>query len=96
MPSPLDEPEAPTPIRTPDLPEPSSSETHTVSAASKAEGKADMIQHNPPLAIESPQSSSAQGLGKDQGTQTLDLGEGNVIKMDKLGPMIINSDGVSF
>lgn len=27
--------------------------------------------------------------------QTLDLGEGNVIKLDKLGPMIINNDGVS-
>jgi hypothetical protein len=26
--------------------------------------------------------------------QSLDLGDGNVVKLDKLGPMIINSDGV--
>lgn len=32
---------------------------------------------------------------EEEETKTLDLGEGNIIKLDKLGPMIVNSDGVS-
>lgn len=42
-----------------------------------------------PLAIE------YDGSNRGEEIQTLDLGEGNVIKLDKLGPMIINNDGVS-
>ncbi|WWD21894.1 hypothetical protein CI109_106382 [Kwoniella shandongensis] len=46
------------------------------------------------LAIEGSSSSSAITPTKeDEEVHTLDLGEGNVIKLDKLGPMIINSDG---
>ncbi|KAK8846577.1 hypothetical protein IAR55_005663 [Kwoniella newhampshirensis] len=44
------------------------------------------------LAIEGP-SSSTETEEKDDGTKVLDLGGGDIIKLDKLGPMIINSDG---
>ncbi len=51
-----------------------------------------------PLAIEPPTDtfrSTATKGGVCEEVHTLDLGEGNVVKLDDLGPMIINSDGVS-
>ncbi|OCF33997.1 hypothetical protein I317_05972 [Kwoniella heveanensis CBS 569] len=83
MPNPLDEPNLPTPrAATPTFDPPSTAEPHH------------------PLAIEAPPPPEARGSegegkgGDDEGEiTTLDLGEGNVVKLDKLGPMIINSDG---
>ncbi|WRT65215.1 uncharacterized protein IL334_002158 [Kwoniella shivajii] len=47
-----------------------------------------------PLAIEDSQPPAQVELVEEtEEIQTLDLGEGNVIKLDRLGPMIINSDG---
>jgi hypothetical protein len=81
MPSPLDQPELPTPIQTPqsDLvpTQPlatESSDTGAITAAEEARGAPD---------------------GQGEEVHTLDIGEGNIVKLDKLGPMIINSDGVS-
>lgn len=42
-----------------------------------------------PLAIDYSNPTPASEV-----VQSLDLGEGNVVKLDKLGPLIINSDGV--
>ncbi|RXK39592.1 hypothetical protein M231_03094 [Tremella mesenterica] len=47
------------------------------------------IENDPPLAIEAPHPE----VKEEEEVHTLDLGEGNVVKLDKLGPMIINSDG---
>lgn len=50
------------------------------------------------LAIEYDQAAAtpAVGLADDkEEVHSLDVGGGNVVKLDKLGPMIINSDGVS-
>jgi hypothetical protein len=47
------------------------------------------------LAIEAPKHNSAPEPSSDEGVQTLDVGGGDVVKLDKLGPMIINTDGVS-
>jgi hypothetical protein len=48
-----------------------------------------------PLAIaDAPENPEATTKPEDQ-VHTLDVGEGNVVKLDALGPMIINSDGVS-
>lgn len=81
MPNPLDLPEDPTPSRTPD---PTfENEEHT---------------QKPPLSIENnPSTSSTIEIEEAKGeeTKSLDLGEGLVIKLDKLGPMIVNTDGVS-
>jgi hypothetical protein len=51
------------------------------------------------LTIELPSQPSHAGnteSGEEQGEDVhgLDLGAGNIVKLDKLGPMIINSDGV--
>lgn len=81
MPSPLDYPESSTPSKTP---EPD---------ARPAPRKMDETR---PLAIEYRQPDSYKGeAGDEEQVQTLDVGGGNVVKLDKLGPMIINSDGVS-
>ncbi|WVR04264.1 hypothetical protein IAU60_001264 [Kwoniella sp. DSM 27419] len=77
MSNPLDQPSAPSPQ--PSTPVPETSDA-------RAE----------PLSIEGP---PAHGQGSEEPVEaeaeihTLDLGEGNVVKLDKLGPMIINSDG---
>jgi hypothetical protein len=47
------------------------------------------------LAIEGPTSNPAQqGESSKDEIRVLDVGGGNVVKLDSLGPMIINSDGV--
>lgn len=46
-----------------------------------------------PLAIELPKPASEPTA--EEPVQTLDVGGGDVVKLDKLGPMIINTDGVS-
>lgn len=56
-----------------------------------------------PLIIEAPARNVSGQTGNEAGAvggdseevHALDVGEGNVVKLDKLGPMIINSDGVS-
>ena len=81
MPSPLDEPETDSPAPTCD----------------------DEVTQAPPLSIEASVEKSPGQTGLKRGARegdgeevhTLDVGEGNVVKLDKLGPMIINSDGVS-
>ena len=82
MPSPLDEPEQPTPSKTP-----------------QPDGVSSARDSTQPLAIEAGQAGATE-FRKDEGeveeVHTLDLGEGNVVKLDKLGPMIINSDGVCY
>lgn len=39
--------------------------------------------------------ASAEQVKEEDKVHSLDLGEGNVVKLDALGPMIVNSDGVS-
>jgi hypothetical protein len=46
------------------------------------------------LAIEYPQAGAAEPEPAEE-VHTLDVGQGNVVKLDRLGPMIVNSDGVS-
>lgn len=77
MSNPLDQPEIPTPV-------PPSTATPAAASVSQQDHQSDKRQ---PLAIEYNNPS------KEEEVQTLDLGEGNVIKLDKLGPMIINNDG---
>ncbi|XAO25306.1 hypothetical protein I312_104128 [Cryptococcus bacillisporus CA1280] len=77
MSNPLDQPEIPTPV-------PSSTATSIPASANQGDHQSDKRQ---PLAIE------YNGPNRGEEIQTLDLGEGNVIKLDKLGPMIINNDG---
>ncbi|OWZ41849.1 hypothetical protein C356_03738 [Cryptococcus neoformans c45] len=77
MSNPLDQPEIPTPV-------PPSTATPTPASADQQDHQSDKRQ---PLAIEYNNPSTEEEV------QTLDLGEGNVIKLDKLGPMIINNDG---
>ena len=79
MSNPLDQPEIPTPV-------PPSTATPAAASVSQQDHQSDERQ---PLAIEYNNPS------KEEEVQTLDLGEGNVIKLDKLGPMIINNDWVS-
>lgn len=71
MPSPLDQPESPTPSQTP--------------APDRSAAR--------PLAIEYDKAAAAKDDSEE--IHSLDVGGGNVVKLDKLGPMIINSDGVS-
>jgi len=80
MPSPLDQPELPTPRRSP------AKEDTTYPSTTPA-----------PLAItDKPANPQAEdGKEEEEEVHVLDVGEGNVVKLDKLGPMIINSDGVS-
>ena len=81
MPSPLDQPETSTPSQ-------------------RIDNDASIAQ---PLAVELPPAGdSRQTSDKGRAVEadgeevhTLDVGEGNVVKLDRLGPMIINSDGVS-
>jgi hypothetical protein len=81
MPSPLDYPESSTPSKTPEPDD------------RPAPRSADETR---PLAIEYQQPDGSKGeVGDEEEVQTLDVGGGNVVKLDKLGPMIINSDGVS-
>jgi hypothetical protein len=93
MPSPLDDPQASSPsIESRADPIDSSSSVPVPPELSSSSSA--------PLAIED--KPAAQPVGeeesvKDDGEEVhvLDVGEGNVVKLDKLGPMIINTDGVS-
>ncbi|GFZ48974.1 hypothetical protein JCM24511_06723 [Saitozyma sp. JCM 24511] len=90
---PLDEPEDPTPSHSP------------IPADETTSSRAPPPPHPLPLAITdepaqrdpsqpsqwNPQSDETEADGVE--VQSLDLGDGNVVKLDKLGPMIINSDG---
>lgn len=83
MPSPLDQPESSTPTR-------------TLVPDDESPKEAKSAQQ---LAIEYDQSKTIQpaeeggGDGVEEEIHTLEVG-GQVVKLDKLGPMIINSDGV--
>lgn len=44
-----------------------------------------------PLAIA---DEPAQSTQLEAGVTTLDVGKGDAVKLDRLGPMIVNSDGV--
>lgn len=81
MPSPLDNPEQPTPAEAQGEPIVGSITTHD--------------QPPQPLAIDFGEATGESTNTQDEKLQTMDLGEDNVIKLDSLGPMIINSDGVS-
>ena len=92
MPSPLDQPEldTPEPSGTPDA-STSAPPPHTTGESSSAGQRPKQ-----PLAIEDAHpGAGSEAVKEEEPVQSLDLGEGNVIKLDKLGPMIINSDGVS-
>lgn len=79
MPSPLDLPESSTPSGTP------APDDQPESASARAQR----------LAIEYDQAKAGISGAEEEEIHTLDVGEGQVVKLDKLGPMIINSDGVS-
>ncbi|WVQ76598.1 hypothetical protein IAR50_006270 [Cryptococcus sp. DSM 104548] len=81
MSNPLDQPV----IDTPDLsPSPAPAAT-----ATEKEGEGEKQT----LAIEDAPQKQGQEEEGGEGVHKLDLGGGNVVKLDKLGPMIINSDG---
>lgn len=84
MPSPLDQPEQSTPVDAQD--------------DSAVDREANVTDDQPPqpLAIEFGESSNATSESQNGPIQTMDVGEGDAIKLDALGPIIINNDGVSF
>ncbi|WVQ83873.1 hypothetical protein IAT38_006017 [Cryptococcus sp. DSM 104549] len=46
------------------------------------------------LAIEAPRPDQEKAeKGQEEEVHVLDVGDGNKVKLDKLGPMIVNSDG---
>jgi hypothetical protein len=47
-----------------------------------------------PLAIEFGESSNVAAESQNETIQTMDVGEGDAIKLDALGPIIVNNDGV--
>jgi hypothetical protein len=57
----------------------------------ESQNKLELDQPPQPLAIE---FGEATQTASDT-VQKLDLGQGDVVKLDALGPMIINTDGVS-
>lgn len=79
MPSPLDQPDSSIPEQTPDENDQKSPEP---------------IANPRPLAIEHKSADSTKQPEAEQ-VHSLDLGAGNVVKLDRLGPMIVNTDGVS-
>lgn len=79
MPTLLDQPESSISSMNPDVPELDAS---------------DVADKSPPLAIEF-QPSEVETNQEPEEVQKLDLGQGNVVKLDSLGPMIVNTDGVS-
>jgi transcription antitermination factor NusG len=82
MPSPLDQPEQPTPAEQND---------------NEVQDQTAIDQPPQPLAIEYGEATqtAADASTSDETVQKLDLGQGDVVKLDALGPMIINTDGVS-
>lgn len=82
MPSPSDQPEQPTPAE---------------QNENEGQDQTAIDQPPQPLAIEfgeATQTSTDASTAEDS-VQKLDLGQGDVVKLDALGPMIINTDGVS-
>jgi hypothetical protein len=79
MPSPLDQPEQPTPAE---------------QSSNEASKQSEIDQPPQPLAIEYGEATQTV-VTADDTVQKLDLGQGDVVKLDALGPMIINTDGVS-
>jgi hypothetical protein len=75
MPSPLDQPEQPTPAE---------------KGENEVPEQTDVDQPPKPLAIEFGEATQTT----NDAPQKLDLGQGDVVKLDALGPMIINTDGV--
>lgn len=82
MPSPLDQPEQPTPAE---------------QNVNDAQDQTEVDRPPQPLAIEFGEATqtSSDARPADETVQKLDLGQGDVVKLDALGPMIINTDGVS-
>jgi hypothetical protein len=82
MPSPLDQPEQPTPAE---------------QNENGAQDQTEVDQPPQPLAIEFGEATqtASDATPADETVQKLDLGQGDVVKLDALGPMIINTDGVS-
>ena len=82
MPSPLDQPEQPTPAEQND---------------NEVQDQIAVDQPPQPQAIEYGEATltATDASATDQTVQKLDLGQGDVVKLDGLGPMIINTDGVS-
>lgn len=83
MPSPLDQPEQPTPADAQD--------DTTVAEG----GNVTDDQPPQPLAIEFGDSSNTTTESQNEPIQALDVGDGDAIKLDALGPIIVNNDGVS-
>lgn len=80
MPSPLDQPELPTPAE---------------QSSNVTQDQIEADQPPQPLAIEYGQATqTANDATTADSVQKLDLGQGDVVKLDALGPMIINTDGV--
>ncbi|ODN88478.1 hypothetical protein L198_06750 [Cryptococcus wingfieldii CBS 7118] len=79
MSNPLDQPVTDTPLASPSPP---------------AATPTPVQEQKTPLAIQhgSHQPADSQVVEQEE-VHKLDLGGGNVVKLDKLGPMIINSDG---
>ncbi|ORY24866.1 hypothetical protein BCR39DRAFT_545596 [Naematelia encephala] len=78
MVSPLDQPETP--------------------ASTSSPAPRSQVDDNPsqsqPLAIEAPSAViPEQKQEQQEEVHSLDVGDGTVVKLDKLGPMIVNSDG---
>ncbi|ODN75145.1 hypothetical protein L202_06350 [Cryptococcus amylolentus CBS 6039] len=85
MSNPLDQPVTDTPLASPSPSPPAATPTPAQEQEQKQET---------PLAIEDGSHQPADPQGEEVGeVHRLDLGGGNVVKLDKLGPMIINSDG---
>ena len=82
MPSPLDQPEQPTPAEL---------------NGGEVQAQADVDQPPQPLAIEFGEATQIpdDNPPADEPVQKLDVGQGDAVKLDALGPMIINTDGVS-
>jgi hypothetical protein len=81
MPSPLDQPEQPTPAEHND---------------NEVQDQTVIDQPPQPLAIEYGEATqtATDASTTDETVHKLDLGQGDVVKLDALGPMIINTDGV--
>lgn len=82
MPSPLDQPEQPTPAEVQD----------EVTGDFTAQVTDD--QPPQPLAIDFGEATDVTTDSQTEPLQTLDIGDGDAIKLDSLGPIIVNNDGV--
>jgi hypothetical protein len=63
-------------------------------SGNEAQSQTEVDQPPQPLAIEFGEATQTATTADDT-VQKLDLGQGDVVKLDALGPMIINTDGVS-